>query len=112
MQIEYKNNKVLKECTHYKTMTKIFPPDIVKALQILLSILETIENLAAFINTPVLIPYSLEKLKGDRQYQMSLRVKPNKQYRLIFECLNTDIKDDYKNMTHIMIIEISKHYSK
>jgi len=103
---------VLKECTHHKTMAKIFPPEIVKALQNLLSILEAIENLSAFVTTPVLLPYALEKLKGDRQYQMSLRVKPNKQYRLIFECLNTDIKDDYKNMTHIMIIEVSKHYSK
>jgi plasmid maintenance system killer protein len=53
--------------------------------------------------------HNLEKLKGKRRYQMSLRTQRNSGYRLIFECTNTTIDDDYSNMKAIYILEVTNH---
>lgn len=112
LKIEYKNDKVQKLCENIDYAKFYLPRDAVEALCKLMTILIASENLAFFMK-PENRGYHLEKLKGKRQFEMSLRIKKGENtgcgYRMIFECTNTIIKDDYKNMTAIRILEITNH---
>ncbi|MCI5791350.1 MAG: type II toxin-antitoxin system RelE/ParE family toxin [Clostridiales bacterium] len=111
LKIEYKNLYVEKLCIDEKFAQRKLPLVAAKALRLLMPILSSCENLAFFMK-PENLGYHLEKLKGKHQYEMSLRVKRGENncgYRMIFECTNTDIKDDYINMTAIRILDINNH---
>ena len=111
LKIEYKNPYVEKLCIDQKFAQKKLPQVAAKALRLLMPILSACENLAFFMR-PENLGYHLEKLKGVHQYEMSLRVKKGENncgYRMIFECTNTNIKDEYRNMTAIRILDICNH---
>ncbi len=108
MKIAYKTEHVEKLCTDEVYARRNLPNEIAKRLRLLIPKIIAADNLAFFL-LPENMKYHLEKLHGQRQYQMSIRIKYNEGYRMIFECMNTDIKDDYVNMNEIKIIDINKH---
>jgi proteic killer suppression protein len=109
VQFRYKDSKVKKECTDKKTATQ-------KHSLLFKKIQETLRFIDIYPNMEELnkqIGYvQVHPLKGDREGQWALTLFS--QYRLIFLPLDENGKysniREHRNISHIEIIEVSKHY--
>jgi len=111
MQINYKNNRVKKQCSDIRIAKKNFPEKIAMKLLKLINFIDAAENLESLINNPI---YNFHALKGNMAgfYAMDIdgRSKP---YRLIvsFDDMNTgQVFSDAISIFEILIEEVSKHY--
>lgn len=111
MIVKYKNEEIRELCTseNVKIRSKVLPKRIEReAFENLIAKLYAASNLNFFMS-PENLKHHLEKLSGDRKYQLSLRIKKDSGYRLIFECIDVDINESYEKMTQIRILEFNMH---
>ncbi len=111
MRINYKNNKVEKQCCNLSIAKKKFTEKIAIKLHKLINFIDAAENLESVISNPV---YHFHALKGDMAglYAMDIdgRSKP---YRLIVSFDGNDSNNVFGesiSIVEILIEEVSKHY--
>lgn len=111
MQIDFKNNKVKKQCTDLREAKRCFSDKVAKKLFKLMNFIEAAENLESVANNPV---YRFHDLKGNKQNLYALDVDGRRgSYRLIVTFDNYSKEQVFTQSVSIVAIEIeevSKHY--
>ncbi|OTN75604.1 hypothetical protein A5886_000679 [Enterococcus sp. 8G7_MSG3316] len=111
MYIEYKNNKVNRQCTDLRQAKKDFPSKVAEKLIKMITFIEAAENLESVLNFPT---YRFHHLKGHKKGLYAMDIDGRKcSYRLIVafdEQLNERLFSDSSSIEIIQIEEVSKHY--
>lgn len=111
MYINYKDNKVRKQCTNLTTAKKDFSEKVARKLHMLINFIEAAENLNSIIS---ISKYNFHALKGGREGQYALDIDGRRSsYRLIITFDSVSKEDVFTNrisIEEIKIEEVSNHY--
>lgn len=111
MNIDYKNDKVKKQCTELRTAKKKFPEKVANKLLKLINFIEAADNLYSITSFP---SYNFHDLKGNKQGLYSIDIDGRRStYRLIVTFNNEDLNkvfSDTKLIEVITVEEVSKHH--
>ena len=116
MTIIYKNKKVEKDFnSKYKKLWK-YPSEVKRKLEAIENLIENFNSFKDLANYPTL---HLERLKGNRKNEWSIRVG-NTGYRITLipcddeqnELIDGDILNRCEFIKIVKITEVSKHYGK
>lgn len=111
MNIDYKNDKLKRQCTDLKEAKRCFPEKVAKKLHKLINYIHVAENLASVLNNPV---YHFHDLKGQGKGLYAMDIDGRRgSYRLIVKFDNVSKEQVFCDAVSIVAIEIeevSKHY--
>ncbi|MCF6419810.1 type II toxin-antitoxin system RelE/ParE family toxin [Furfurilactobacillus milii] len=110
MDINYRNEKLKKQCTSLKDAKRAFDAITAKNLFRKINFIEAADNLQSVINYP---PFHFHDLKGERSgtYAMDVNGR-NNSYRIIcsFDAPKTHVFSEASTITIMEIEEVSNHY--
>ncbi|WP_270330955.1 type II toxin-antitoxin system RelE/ParE family toxin [Lapidilactobacillus dextrinicus] len=111
MRIDYKDNKLRKQCTLLSVAKKNMPEKVAKKLLQLVNFIDAADNLSSVISNPV---YHFHQLKGDKRglYAMDIdgRRKPQRLLVTFDDKDNNQIFQQSITIIEIRIEEVSNHY--
>lgn len=114
MQVLYKNETVKKQfCSEYKKMWR-YPEQVKKKLEATENFIKNSSSFYDIVNYP---PFRLERLKGNRKLEWSIRLG-NTGYRVTMipcddkgkEIIEGDILSQCKMIKIVKVTEVSNHY--
>lgn len=111
MIIDYKDDRVKKQCTELREARKCFSDKVARKLHMLINFIEAAEDLQSIINNP---RYNFHDLKGNKNGLYAMDIDGRKcQYRLIAifdDFTKEEVFDKKISIQAIEIKEVSKHY--
>lgn len=111
MHIEYKNGKVMRQCTVLSQAKKDFPGKVPVKLLKLINFIEAADNLYSVINNQI---FNFHDLKGNKEGLYAIDIDGRKSsYRLLVSFEDASNEQVFSNsvlIEDIIIKEVSKHY--
>lgn len=117
MQINYKKEKIRKQCEDFKQAKKDFPIDIAKGIHKAINFIINSKNLDDIIH---FVPFRFHDLKGDRKGEYAIDIKGKARgYRMVilpqdnsgeYITDNDIVFGDSKSITILEIKEVGNHY--